>query len=66
MDIYGKRVAGYILMTAGILLFLVEFKAIPHKPENPKKWDELHKKYFTQIRISARTCLLLGLTFSLV
>ncbi len=60
-----KRLFGILMTVTGILLFLFEFKAIPHKPADPKKWDELHAKYYRQIKLAARVFLLLGLTFSL-
>jgi len=65
MDFFAKKFTGMILLTIGLLLFLVEFKALPHRPNNPEKWDELHKKYLRHIKLSGRVCLLLGLTLIL-
>lgn len=63
MDFPGKRIIGVICITAGIILFLFEFKALPHDPKDPQKWDDFHDRHFRQIRIWGRVCLLLGLTF---
>ena len=60
-----KKITGIVMITIGILFFLLEYKAIPHNPKNPEKWDELHKKYIRPVKMSARIFLLLGLTFLL-
>ena len=60
-----KKAAAAVLIITGIVFFLVEFKALPHKPANPEKWDELHAKYYRAIKMTGRICLLLGLTFML-
>jgi len=65
MDFWAKKIIGLLLLTFGIVLFLVEYKALPHRPKNPQKWDELHAKYYRQIKLSGRVSLLLGLTFIL-
>lgn len=60
-----KKILGLIMIIIGIVFFLVEFKALPHNPSDPRKWDQLHAKYFRQIRMGGRIFLLLGLTFFL-
>ncbi len=60
-----KKAAGILMTAIGITFFLLEFKAIPHNPQNPEKWDALHAKYYRSIKMSARIFLLLGLTFLL-
>jgi ribose/xylose/arabinose/galactoside ABC-type transport system permease subunit len=63
MEFFSRMTLGMIMLIIGIILFLVEFKALPHKPQNPQKWDELHSKYFRQIKLSNKLFLLLGLIF---
>ncbi|MCL2480396.1 MAG: hypothetical protein FWF38_01650 [Spirochaetaceae bacterium] len=65
MEFLAKKLVGLLLLTIGIVMFLVEYKALPHRPKNPQKWDELHAKYYRQIKLSGRVSLLLGLTFIL-
>ena len=65
MEFFTKKFIGILLFSIGIILFLVEYKALPHRPQNPEKWDELHAKYYRQIKLSGRVSLLLGLTFIL-
>ena len=60
-----KKAAAAVLIVTGILFFLVEYKALPNKPKNPEKWDNLHARYFRAIKMTGRICLLLGLTFML-
>lgn len=60
-----KKLTGAVMIIIGMTFFLVEHKALPHNPKNPEKWDELHKKFFRPIKMSARIFLLLGLTFLL-
>ncbi|MCL2293928.1 MAG: hypothetical protein FWC36_03575 [Spirochaetes bacterium] len=62
MDI-GRIIFGAILLAAGLVMFLVEFKILPYMPSNPEKWDELHTKHFRVIKLSNKILLLLGLTF---
>ena len=64
MDL-GRMIFGLILLTTGLILFLVEFKILPHQPSNPEKWDELHAKHHRAIKVSNKIFLLLGLTFIL-
>ncbi|MDX9801131.1 MAG: hypothetical protein RBT69_07335 [Spirochaetia bacterium] len=59
-----KKLLGIVMILIGVVFFLFEFKALPHNPADPKKWDHLHAKYFRQIRMSGRIFLLLGLTFT--
>ena len=59
----SKKILGIIMTAIGIILFLFEFKALPQNPADPKKWDDLHARYYRQIKLSARVFLLLGLTF---
>ena len=61
-----RRLLGFSMVAIAIILFLVEFKALPHRPKNPEKWDELHAKYYRQIKLTCRVFFLLGLTFSLL
>jgi len=65
MAFSAKKLLGLIMILIGVVFFLFEFKALPHKPADPQKWDQLHSKYFRQIRMSGRVFLLLGLTFTL-
>jgi len=65
MEFWAKKLVGLILLVFGIVMFLVEYKALPHRPKNPQKWDELHAKYYRQIKLSGRVSLLLGLTLIL-
>ena len=65
MEFLTKKFLGLLLFSIGIILFLVEYKALPHRPKNPEKWDELHSKYYRQIKLTGRVSLLLGLTFIL-
>ena len=65
MEFLTKKFLGLLLLSIGIILFLVEYKALPHRPKNPEKWDELHAKYYRQIKLIGRVSLLLGLTFIL-
>ena len=60
-----KKIIAAVMLIIGIIFFLVEFKALPHNPKNPEKWDELHSKYYRAIKMTGRICLLLGLTFML-
>lgn len=60
-----KKTAAALMIAAGIVFFLVEHKALPHKPKNPEKWDNIHAKYYRAIKMTGRICLLLGLTFML-
>ncbi len=60
-----KKTAAVVMLIIGIVFFLVEFKALPHKPKDPEKWDKLHSKYYRAIKMTGRVCLLLGLTFML-
>ncbi len=60
-----KKAAAAVLILVGIVFFLVEYKALPHNPKNPEKWDELHARYYRGIKMTGRICLLLGLTFML-
>ncbi len=63
MDLAARKILGFLMIVVGIMLFLVEAKALPHRPKNPEKWDALHAKYYRQIKLSGRVFLLLGLTF---
>ena len=65
MAFMARMFAGLILFAVGLILFLVEYKALPHRPKNPEKWDALHEKYYRQIKLVGRISLLLGLTFIL-
>ncbi len=65
MSFSAKKILGIIMILIGVVFFLFEFKALPHNPADPQKWDQLHSKYFRQIRMSGRVFLLLGLTFAL-
>ncbi|MCL2792572.1 MAG: hypothetical protein FWD87_05705 [Spirochaetaceae bacterium] len=65
MDFLARISIGISMFSFGLMLFLVEYKALPHRPKNPEKWDELHAKYYRQIKLSGRIFLLLGLTFIL-
>ena len=65
MELVTKKLIGLLLFVIGLILFLVEHKVLPHMPKNPEKWDELHSKYYRQIKFAGRVSLLLGLTFLL-
>ena len=62
---FTKLLAGVILTALGLTFFLVEHKALPHRPKNPQKWDELHARHYRKIKLIGRISLLLGLTFIL-
>ena len=66
MDFITDRILGFLMIFIGVIFFLVEAKALPHNPKNPEKWDELHAKYYRQIKFAGRISLLLGLTFTIV
>ena len=60
-----KKTAAAVLIVTGILFFLVEYKALPHNPHNPEKWDKLNAKYYRAIKMTGKICLLMVLRFML-